>query len=39
MKLILVRHAQTILGHIENKALSEVAEFNLVQGTYAEFKV
>ncbi|MES2630602.1 MAG: histidine phosphatase family protein [Patescibacteria group bacterium] len=28
---------QAIFGYIENKSLEEAAEFNLLQGTYAEF--
>lgn len=30
---------QAIFGHIEAKSLSEAAEFNLAQGTYAEFEI
>jgi broad specificity phosphatase PhoE len=30
---------QAIFGYIENKSLEEASEFNLLQGTYAEFEI
>ena len=30
---------QVIFGYIENKTLQEASEFNLLQGTYAEFEI
>lgn len=40
--ILVVTHgflSQAIFGHVEAKTLSEAAEFNLVQGTYAEFEI
>lgn len=30
---------QAIFGHVERKSLDEASEFNLLQGTYAEFEI
>ena len=40
--VLIVTHGfmtQAIFGYIENKSLQEASEFNLLQGTYAEFEI